>query len=247
MNSLLKILLVSGMFLVVTSCSTNVKSKEDLNNMAKQEAVTEESTKKNETKEVSQAEKENDIRVLRTFYDKGTMLDNMVGNIGYNVKEDMNSETLQVMRLFNKYFLEDLYKPLNSEYDKGLKEMQALSFGKDELDTFLSVSLKMDEVLEKGRSILLKLNADNISEVAEKYAKWDADNDIYYLGIEVGEAFSEMISTKYSKDEDIFDIVQAVIFKSMEVYGDPTEYQNLTGQEAVDSKIAPGFEEALRK
>ena len=53
-----------------------------------------------------------------------------------------------------------------------------------------------------------------------------------------------MIITKYSNDEDFF---QSVLLKSMEVYEDPTDFKNLTGQEQVDFKIVSGFERTINK
>lgn len=247
MNRILKVLFVSGMVLFLTSCSGNAKKKEESSSIETQESVIINSNKKNETKEISQEDKEKDIKVLRMVYDKGTLLDNMIGNIGYNVKDDMNSDTLQVMMLFNQYFFEELYNPLKNEYHEGLKEIDSLEFGKEELKNFLSKSKEMNDTLEKGRTILLKLNADTIPEVAEEYEKWSEENDIFLLGTEVGETFSKMVLTKYSNDEDILDLFQNVILKSMEVYGDPTDFKNITGQEAVESKIVPGFEQALNK
>ena len=59
-------------------------------------------------------------------------------------------------------FFEELYNPLNNDFNERLKEVGSLAFG-------------------KGRTILLKLNTDNIPIVIEKYSKWNKENNIFSL------------------------------------------------------------------
>ncbi|OTN93486.1 hypothetical protein A5804_002941 [Enterococcus faecium] len=200
--------------------------------------------KEEQTKEVSKEEMEKDINLLTNLMYKNTLLDTMIGNIGYNILQDPdNPDTAGAMGAFSQYFLEEMYQPTKELYDTSLQELSKAGYEPKETERYLALVRERDKILEEGRAILLKLNENNGSGVAKEYEQYVSVHDFQKLGANEGMALSEMVSTKYPNQEEAKKIVTESLKNSMEKFGDPVDYENIFGEEPENSDIKKVYDE----
>lgn len=239
MKLIVKWLLFSGaLILTLGGCSTQ--------NSSKIEELSTSKTIQTEQKTITKEGKDKDIEMLTNLFSKQALLDNMIGNIGYNITPEMTSDNAGVISEYSDFFLEKMYTTTMSVYEKAVIDIKDAGFKEKEEREFIEANQAYDQVLEEGRTILLQLTKENAAEIATEYATWGEANDIPKLGMKQGEALGKMINTKYKEESDAAEVVGEALQRSMEKYGDPADYQLQYGAEPAQSEIKKVFD-ALEK
>ncbi|WP_167630285.1 hypothetical protein [Listeria valentina] len=157
-------------------------------------------------------------------------LDNMDGNIGYNIQEGMNRDTYGFVQELSNEFLDKRYTAIHKESEEGMRKFERLGVDPDLLKKYKEAYQYVLDTVQKQRAIILTLNETNGKEVrAQLDQSFDQptymENSQKMALLEV-----EMAIKAGYKKEEAQKAIQEAKEKVMEKYGDPVDLAKLREQ-----------------
>ncbi len=153
-------------------------------------------------------------------------LDNMAGNIGYNIQADMNSDTYGFVQELSNEFLDKRYVTIHKVSTEGMQELNNLGVDPDLLKDYKEAYQYVLDTVQKQRAIILTLDGTNGKEVRTQLDQ-AFDQPTY---IENSQKLTlleiEMAVKAGYKREEAREAVQEVKEKVMKEYGDPTDLES---------------------
>lgn len=197
--------------LVATGCASQSNSKTKSNK-------TEESTKKLSDKDLKELKEDmGQLDISLTYYD------NFIGNIGYNVQEGMDAETVTAVKEMATKMLTNTQVETNKNDEKYLEKLNKLPLDTKAKKNYVDNYKKIRQYQNDWIDVLKNFSDQNISETATKLKE---NQDVYLeVSTDLGYARIELLKAAGLTEKQAKEYAQKSIKKIMQKYGDPEDVE----------------------
>ncbi|MDO1605152.1 hypothetical protein Q2T76_03670 [Lactobacillus sp. YT155] len=207
------ILVLLSLMLVATGCTSQSNSKTKSNK-------SEESTKKLSDKDLKELKEDmGQLDISLTYYD------NFIGNIGYNVQEGMDAETVTAVKEMATKMLTNTQVETNKNDEKYLEKLNKLPLDTKAKKNYVDNYKKIRQYQNDWIDVLKNFSDQNISETATKLKE---NQDVYLeVSTDLGYARIELLKAAGLTEKQAKEYAQKSIKKIMQKYGDPEDVEQL--------------------
>lgn len=211
--------IIGGIMLVGLVGCKPVNKTDDV----KKEATTATKVMEKETTESDSSDGEKQVAIMSTWNDyllDTIYQDNYIGNLSYNITDDMPDDKVKQLQIITKKLLEEDFKAIDKRSKEAEAKMKTLGLDEKGLASYLEKGKKQKETLANWRKELVSLTPENKTQVKEAIAK--GQEDYLKLSVEMGQEMVKVLGDSDYSQQEAQAMAMGILQHVTQEAGDPS-------------------------